>query len=282
MCNVDPSIDHPSSAGRRGSVSPRATAPLGLNRPAATIQIPQSAIKNLKSKIQNSKSPAFTLIEMLVVISIIGVIAALVVGLAPAAGRAMRQSRVKGELQQLMTAIDEYKAKYGHYPPDNVDVLTGVVNPGTNQLYYELSGTLFNTNPPNFNYVSPDGATKLSPIQLNGIFGRKGFVNVSLANNNIPSKNPEDPKGKNFLPNLKPSQIGQIPVNGTVVQVLVVAVEGRNALGQPVRTNMWRYVSSPDPLKLSPTAPYLKHNPNSYDLWAEVLIGNEVKVIGNW
>jgi prepilin-type N-terminal cleavage/methylation domain-containing protein len=239
------------------------------------------AIQNPKSKIQNLFSTAFTLVELLVVISIIAVLAGMVVGLAPAAGRAMRLSRVKGELAQLVTAIDQYKAKYGHYPPDNVDAATGMVYPEVNQLYYELSGTLYNTNPP-LSYVSPDGATKFSTAQLNSVFRRKGFVNVSFANNNVPSKNPEDPKAKNFLPNLKPAQIAQLTVNGVVVQALVVAVDGRNAAGQLVHTNTWRYVSSADPLRLSATVNYQRHNPNSYDLWVEVLIGNEVKTIGNW
>ncbi len=35
--------------------------------------------------------------------------------------------------------------------------------------------------------------------------------------------------------------------------------------------NPWRYVS---------TKPF--QNPKSFDLWAEVVIGNQLKVIGNW
>src|SRR5207248_2997454 len=51
---------------------------------------------------------AFTLIELLTVISIIGIVAGLIIGLAPGATRAMHNKRVEGDLQQLLTAIEQY------------------------------------------------------------------------------------------------------------------------------------------------------------------------------
>ena len=78
---------------------------------------------------------AFTLIELLVVISIMGLLAALIF---PVAGAVKRQQYLKtasGELAQIETALDNYKAKYGVYPPSNPN------NPLVNQLYYELIGT---------------------------------------------------------------------------------------------------------------------------------------------
>src|SRR5688572_24620995 len=62
---------------------------------------------------------AFTLIELLVVISIIALLASLIVGLAAYAGRSNIRTRVRAELNQVITAIDAYKAHFGHYPPDN-------------------------------------------------------------------------------------------------------------------------------------------------------------------
>ena len=53
---------------------------------------------------------AFSLIELLVVISIIAVLAGLVVGVAPVAGKRMREARIRAELAALVTAIESYKA----------------------------------------------------------------------------------------------------------------------------------------------------------------------------
>ena len=79
----------------------------------------------------------FTLIELLVVIVIIGILASLVVGLSGTASRKMRESRTRAELAGIGTAIESYKAKFGHYPPDNPK------DPALNSLYYELTGCLF-------------------------------------------------------------------------------------------------------------------------------------------
>ncbi|MBT7026644.1 MAG: prepilin-type N-terminal cleavage/methylation domain-containing protein, partial [Verrucomicrobia bacterium] len=78
----------------------------------------------------------FTLVELLVVIVIIGILASLVVGLSGTAGRKMRESRTRAELTAIGTAIESYKAKFGHYPPDNPK------DPALNSLYYELTGCL--------------------------------------------------------------------------------------------------------------------------------------------
>src|SRR5437867_10860928 len=74
---------------------------------------------------------AFTLIELLVVISIIALLASLIVGLAGYAGRNNIRTRVQAELNQVITAIEAYKAHFGHYPPDNVVPVSNIVNPVT-------------------------------------------------------------------------------------------------------------------------------------------------------
>ena len=69
----------------------------------------------------------------------------------------------------------------------------------------------------------------------------------------------------NFLPHLKDTQIAPLPKLNPPVYALVVPVEGTN------KPNFWRYVST------SPT-----NNPSSFDLWAVMKVGKEVKIIGNW
>src|SRR5437899_10327300 len=78
---------------------------------------------------------AFTLIELLVVISIIALLASLIVGLARNAGQSNKRSRVQAEKDQVITAIEAYKAHFGHYPPDNVAPASKIVNPVTNPLF---------------------------------------------------------------------------------------------------------------------------------------------------
>ncbi len=62
----------------------------------------------------STRRSAFTLIELLTVISIIGLLAGLVIGLAPGVQKSMRVKRVQAELNQLVTALEDYKAKFGH------------------------------------------------------------------------------------------------------------------------------------------------------------------------
>ena len=88
-----------------------------------------------------------TLLELLVVMSIIGILAGMVVGLAPAAATKMKEARVRTELQQLVLLIEAYKTRFGVYPPDGVQRISvagqgfqTVSNPALSPLFYELSG----------------------------------------------------------------------------------------------------------------------------------------------
>jgi prepilin-type N-terminal cleavage/methylation domain-containing protein len=61
----------------------------------------------------------FTLIEMLVVITIIGILAGLVTAAALAARRAAKNATIVAELKGgLDAACVEYKNQFGEYPPD--------------------------------------------------------------------------------------------------------------------------------------------------------------------
>ncbi len=63
----------------------------------------------------------FTLVEMLVVIAIIGVLAAILVPTLMAAVKKSKISAVAMELNELAGALEAYKLKFGDYPPDFTD-----------------------------------------------------------------------------------------------------------------------------------------------------------------
>ena len=211
---------------------------------------------------------AFTLVELLVVISIIGILSAMTVGVARLASEKMKRERIVGELNSLVTAIEAYKAKFGSYPPDNT------VTAGPNRadrsvpspLYYELTGVIYRPNDKSF--FSPQSSEILFPAQLLTFFGRNGFVNAGVVSTDASEAKPF----KNFLSSLKPEQTGKLTnFAPQVPSVTVLAVPAKKPGAKAGEINAWHYVST------NPT-----NNPNSFDLWAEFVIGQQTNLTGNW
>ena len=191
---------------------------------------------------------AFTLIELLVVIAIIGILAGLVVGVLPGISAKRTRSAVLAQMTAIETAINTYKQKQGFYPPDNPN------DPAQPPLFYELTGTDFAPGtPPQYTNIL---GTVLDTNAIGQSFKVGGFVNSGI---------PGSGDGKqNYFPGLKPSAYEPLP-NGLATGLVV------NAKGPNGGPNFWRYnVSSPT------------HNADSYDLWAEVMIGGQTIIIGNW
>lgn len=73
----------------------------------------------------------FTLVELLMVIVIIGILAALVSAGVLAALNRGKQARVLTEINQLDLAMENYKSQYGGYPPSfGLPVVSGTPDPG--------------------------------------------------------------------------------------------------------------------------------------------------------
>jgi prepilin-type N-terminal cleavage/methylation domain-containing protein len=208
----------------------------------------------------------FTLIELLVVISIIGLLAAFTI---PAIGVIKRQQYLKtarAELEFVQTALENYKAKYGSYPPGNQLAATPTYAPAQlNQLYYELSGTVQINN--NSAFQTLDGSSTIQAADVNTAYKVGGFVNCSKG------VGEDDTKAKNFLSGIRRQDIGTAQSVGVWVSNLVTSVRGPDANYQPVGIqdmNPFRYKYPGD------------NNPTGYDLWVQLVIKGKTNLVCNW
>lgn len=220
---------------------------------------------------QSRNHRGFSLIELLIVISIIAILAAMII---PAAGF-MKQRRVrsviKAELEAVATAIDSYKAKYGHYPPDNP------CNVNVNPLYFELVGSRVVAGAGGKNrFETLDGAVFIDEAEFGPVFGAgacvQGFINTSRGANSD-----ENTAATGFLTKLKPNQYGQVR-SDSQARILVSSQPWSDTLTpgfNPVP-------SAPglNPIRYNLTSP--TNNPKSYDLWVDVVVGGRINRISNW
>ncbi|MBM3828999.1 MAG: type II secretion system protein [Verrucomicrobia bacterium] len=206
---------------------------------------------------------AFTLIELLMVISIIGIIASLtVVGLAAARGK-KEEAAIKTQLAKLVLAIESYKKQYGAYPPDNPIMASN--NPAWNPLAYELGGV--RRSGANFtSELDPAHTIRTAgPNEVNHYFAVAGFVNVT----------PPSGKARSFITGGGSGENATFvyvtnAVSGIANAAMFLRVPAEHPMGV---TNVWRYRAYP----------VNGRNPKSFDLWAEFKRrGGGTNIIGNW
>jgi prepilin-type N-terminal cleavage/methylation domain-containing protein len=215
--------------------------------------------------------PAFTLIELLTVITIIGVLAAL---LFPVLGQIKRQQYIKNataEMEKLETAVENYKSAYGFYPPDNPG------NPLVNQLYFELLGTTVTnaSGTPSYQSLDDPSLPPLSQGNLNTAFVGPPTVN-GFMNCTKPGSGEDAPVARNFLSGLTSNQKTVFTNNNVPIKLIITAVGGPDMTYHPlglgaIGINPWRYNSS------NPT-----NNPGAYDLWVQLSIRGRTNLICNW
>ncbi len=189
---------------------------------------------------------AFTLIEMLVVLAIIGILAGLVVNLMSRAGNAKVRGVAGTQLKEVETVIEAFQTKMGFYPPPTP-------NPASNTLYYALVGTI-RPAAGVFEILNSQHIITVPNIQAS--FGVDGFVN---------SADPGDRgDAKNFYPHLKESQVR---TNALGARFLVVPVKGPDGDFSVINYDA-----------ASPT----RHNKEGFDVWVDVLLDGKPVRVGNW
>lgn len=217
---------------------------------------------SIESGAFSRRRAGFTLVELLVVIGIIAVLAAMIFPASQAIKKSSYRRKAKAEIESIATAIESYKAKYNHYPPDRPG------NPLVHQLFYELLGTTNNT----ISYVTLDGRETLDIADISKVFpGLSGFINSTR-----PTGADDFSAGQRFLADLKPEQFGHATANGVRFAILTTSIvwpKDRTPLVDPSNPelNPIRYNSS------SPT-----NNPKSYDLWVDIVVGGRTNRISNW
>jgi hypothetical protein len=168
----------------------------------------------------------------------------------PAVSQRAKRGGVKTQLAALQSAVDRYHSQKGYYPPDNPNAAD------LPPLFYELTGTLYNEAAQQYQ-TTFHGSQTISAGQVSSFFSIKGFLNSGATRE----------EAVNFYESLRPSQFKETGPNN--LRVLVVPFKGTNAVNADFNT--WHYVST------NPA-----HNPDSYDLWAEIVIKGKTNVIGNW
>ena len=256
---TDDPVDGVTNLELRVVVNGAADLPAGKGPDHDRVAARRAYLRLIARRLRKNAS-AFSVIELMVVIAVIAMLAGLMIGVLPGVLEKRKISRVRAELATLMAAIEYYKDKHGFYPPDTSN---NIVEP---PLFYELVGT---TNAGG-SFYPLNGDANVAVTDIRNAFKTDGFLNSS-----------ESGEVKNFYKTLRSDQYNWSPYNPGV-RVLVVPADGPRNPAYPgaEKTNTWRYIAA-KPVKQYDTI-FPTNNPNSYDLWAEVVYRGKTNIIGNW
>ena len=222
----------------------------------------------MKNNFPRQGYSGFTLIELLVVIAIIGVLAGLGLSVTGGVKRQQYLKPARAELDQIATALDNFKAQYGVYPPSNPNL-----TPALNTLYYELSGVTHNLA--SQTYTTLDRSYTISDGSYAATF-TAGGASIGGIINCTKGSAEDGTAAKDFLPSLRQNRIGTETNGTTLIGILVTSVGGPDQRYMAALAaagfsgNPFRYVYPGT------------NNPSSYDLWIDLSISGKTNRISNW
>jgi prepilin-type N-terminal cleavage/methylation domain-containing protein len=98
-------------------------------------------MKALNSPAGRTRSPGFTLTELLTVISIIAILTSLLVAVVGAARESARRAAAKADVMNIVAAVNAYYREYGFYPlprTNNPEVTEVTFTIDNSDLFYTL------------------------------------------------------------------------------------------------------------------------------------------------
>lgn len=205
----------------------------------------------------------FTLVEVLVVIAIIALLAALVVPFTSLVARKRTVARVQVELHRLETAIEAYKAALGFYPPGNQasHLWTNRFAHFRTTLFYELTGCGTGANEQE--YVDVLGR-RIGSTVLRDATGVAAVMNSPAMGN----------QGRNFFGPLRPEQHALMTAGGFCE--FAMPIPGVEPAYQQDQDGRWVTPWNYDPSSTN------RINRDKFDLWIDVVITGKTNRICNW
>jgi len=171
----------------------------------------------VQHKTKNRDRQGFTLIELLVVILIIGILASLIGAAVIRALTTGKQARNRSEISQLENALEQFKNRFGVYPPSRIKLCESYASYGSTQL--DIDSVAFLTKV--FPRIDTTGIWTSPGIDWNGNGVLDGpvvlegdqclvFFLGGIPGNSIPlqcigfSTNPKDPSDKTTADRIGP------------------------------------------------------------------------------
>jgi prepilin-type N-terminal cleavage/methylation domain-containing protein len=139
---------------------PSASKPDALARDCPSASNPEAPARDWSVPSASRGRSAFTLVELLVVIGIIAILAALVTPAVMRAQAAARNAAIKAEIDMLHMAIMNYKNEYGSFPPCDDSTLAAK---HLARLFPRIPAGNISAELAAMTYAPPSGTSNLSP-----------------------------------------------------------------------------------------------------------------------